>query len=235
MRHPIGKETAQRFCSSLKERGFLRPLFTDGDGRIVDGAKRYSSSLILGYDRVPCVRYPSPLIFADDMIFSRLVREELWFFEFAELLRLLAEKHLYSQESIATAIGRSQSFVANKLRLLAFSPAEREFIEGARLTERHCRALLKIKDKEARARALDRIISAGMNVSAAEYYISSLVSESEDGTGGFVLKLRSFLKNYSDLAGVSATETRCPDGSVVFSITVSGNVSRETQGPFNVN
>ncbi len=224
----VGKECASRFTSSLEQSGFLRPLMIDSSFRIVDGAKRYAAAILLGYERAPCVFYPTPLIFEDDMLIESLVRDALTFFQYAEKVRTLTEKHLYSQDCVASAVGRSQSFIANKLRLLSFTDGERELIEEARLTERHCRALLKIKDGDLRREALVNIINSGMNVSAAEYYVSTVVPSGGDLAGEFLSKLRALVKSYETSCGVSASERRSDDGSVFFGITVRKNVSRET-------
>jgi len=221
LRRPPEKERAKLFSESLATHGFLRPLMVDGEGRIADGAKRYDASRALGYASVPCVSYPTPLIFEDDMIFRRLERDVLSFFEFAEQLKLLTSKHLYSQESVAAVLGRSQSYVANKLRLLAFTREEREAILDSELTERHCRTLLRIRDPGQRHTALCHIVSSGMNVSAAEAYISSLISEDKPAAERFISKLRSFLDTFSDSPGIFATETLGRDGTLNFNISVS--------------
>ena len=216
LRRPLEKERAKLFSESLASYGFLRPLMVDGEGRIADGAKRYDASRALGYASVPCVSYPTPLIFEDDMILRSLERDPLSFFEFAEKLKLLTSKHLYSQDSAAAILGRSQSYVANKLRLLTFTREERETITDANLTERHCRTLLRIKDSGRRHNALCHIVSSGMNVSAAEAYITSLISDDKPAAERFISKLRSFLDSFSDSPGIFATETLGRDGTVNF-------------------
>ena len=227
-RRPPGKEVLRVFTDSLSKLGFLRPILIDGEGRIADGAKRFCASRILGLTIVPCVTSPTPLIFEDDLLIRRLQTDELSFFEYAEVLKDLTARHLYSQESVSFAIGRSQSFVANKLRLLSFSPEERRIIEEGNLCERHCRAALRIADPQRRLDALKYISSAGLNVCAAEEYVSSLLPNRRSRTGEFLLKLDSLLRAYSDSDEILCEETTEYYGSVTYRITVSKNVSRET-------
>ena len=222
-RNTMGSDCAARFASSIEKSGFLRPILIDSSGRIEDGAKRFFSSVMLGYSHVPCVMYPTPLIFEDDLIIRSLLSDALSFFQYAEKLKILTEKHLYSQECIASALGRSQSFIANKIRLLAFSAEDREKIIMSNLTERHCRALLRIRDAEQRSLVLSRVIISGMNVSTTESYISSILSVSADPTDNFIYKLREFLKPYESLGDRCVTETCSYDGSVCFKITVHKN------------
>ena len=76
-----------------------------------------------------------------------------------------------TQEQIAAHLSASQSYVANKLRLLRLSPEERETVLSAHLSERHARALLRISDRELRASILDHIIENRLSVSRTEDYI----------------------------------------------------------------
>ena len=218
---PIGKETVLRFSGSLEERGFLRPVFTGEGGRIVDGVKRYAASLFLGYKKIPCAAYPNPLVFEDDIIMSKLIMDSVGFFEYAELLDLLTRKHLYTQDCVASALGRSQSFVANKLRLLNLTAEERETAESAGLTERHCRTLLRIKDPATRLEVLSQITASGMSVSAAEETVSALLHSPKASSHGFAAELRSFLKTRSRSEGVCVTETENIDGTLTFTVSVS--------------
>ena len=79
-----------------------------------------------------------------------------------------------TQSEMAKQLGVSQSFVANKLRLLHFGREEEERICTAALTERHARALLKLKDRELRSEALDRVCERKMNVAETEALVDML-------------------------------------------------------------
>lgn len=193
-RRRIGADCVRAFSGAIAERGFLRPVFVDGDLAVVDGQKRIAAARALGYTAVPCVFAPTPLVFEDDLLICRLIRESPDFFAYADVLSRLKDVYLYSQEAIAGALGKSQSFVANKLRLLKFTPEERGIIKGAGLTERHCRALLSLRDEEARRRALDVVVSDGLSVAATEELASSFSRED------YPSRLKSFESDLRRLA-----------------------------------
>ena len=92
-------------------------------------------------------------------------------FEQAGAIAALIDIYSLTQEQIAAHLSASQSYVANKLRLLKLSEQERELITEGRLTERHARACLKIKDEDMRISVIEHVIAHGLNVSATEEYI----------------------------------------------------------------
>ena len=89
-------------------------------------------------------------------------------FEKAEAIRQMMEMCSLTQDDMAKKLGVSQSYVANKLRLLKLEGDEREKILASSLTERHARALLRIRDKSSRGKALEKIIERHMTVSESE-------------------------------------------------------------------
>ena len=108
-------------------------------------------------------------------IIENLHREDLNIFEEATAIASLIELSGMTQEQCARRLAVSQSYIANKLRLLRFSKEERERILKNGLTERHARALLRLSEPEERLRVMEVFIERGMNVAAAEEYIESLL------------------------------------------------------------
>jgi ParB family chromosome partitioning protein len=104
------------------------------------------------------------------------MREDLTIFEEAEAIEALIDTHKQTQEKIAQRLSVSQSYIANKLRLLRLSSEERAMILRSGLAERHARALLRIKDDKLREKALEDIISKELNVQEAEQHIEGLLS-----------------------------------------------------------
>lgn len=100
-------------------------------------------------------------------------------FRAAYAMATLIERFQMTQRELSLALGVSQSAVANKLRLLRFSPPERKRILGAGLTERHARALLRLRDGEMRSRCLERVIAERMSVGATEELVSSVSPDRE--------------------------------------------------------
>lgn len=101
--------------------------------------------------------------------------QQLDFFEEAEAIQNLIEHCGLTQEEAAAKLGRVQSTIANKLRLLRLTPDEREMIIQFSLTERHARALLRIASSEDRMIMLDKIISDGLNVDKTEQLIDEFI------------------------------------------------------------
>ena len=108
-------------------------------------------------------------------IIENLHREDLSMFEEAASIQSLISLTGMTQEACAKKLSVSQSYVANKLRLLRLSEGEQEKIEETGLTERHARALLRLEDEEEREEVLSIIIKREMNVSRTEEYIEDLI------------------------------------------------------------
>ena len=221
-RGQLGIKTLGSFSRALSGAGFLKPVFVTRDLSVADGEKRIAAAAALGYVRVPCVPFPTPLVFEDDLLIRELSSDPLHFFEYAKKIKELTERFLYTQEALASILDKSQSYIANKLRLLNFGDDERAAIEEASLCERHCRALLRIKDEELRKAALDTVIASSMNVSAAEEYVAEIIPRKCSGLcAEFEGELRSFIRRRGAVDGITATESSSPDGSVTFSVTIS--------------
>ena len=95
---------------------------------------------------------------------ENLQRQDLQIFEEAEGIRRLIEEWGVTQEEAALRLGKSQSTLANKLRLLRLTQEERKKISENGLTERHARALLRVDDVELRGKVLDAILAQHLNV-----------------------------------------------------------------------
>jgi ParB family chromosome partitioning protein len=108
---------------------------------------------------------------------ENLQRRDLDFIEEAEGIARLMRLYGLSQEQAAARIGKSQSAVANKLRLLRHSPAVLAAVRENHLSERHARALLRLPGEAERLAALDTIIRRGLNVAQTEQYIDRLLDD----------------------------------------------------------
>ena len=112
-------------------------------------------------------------------LIENLQRRDLDVWEEAEALRKLIEQFHLSQEEAARRVGKSQSAVANKLRLLKLPPDVIAELRANRLTERHARALLRLEDPERQRAALAHILKARLNVAKTEEYIDRLCKQAE--------------------------------------------------------
>ncbi len=168
---------------SIKQHGILQPLTVRnvyGRYELIAGERRLRGARLAGLDRVPCI-----VIEASDeqssilALIENLQRKDLDFFETAEGYQRLMECYGLTQTETAVKVGKSQSAVANKLRLLRFSPREMEFIRKSGLTERHARAVLRIVDESTRFDVLNHIAVNDMTVRQADEYIDSLLFPAE--------------------------------------------------------
>ena len=130
-----------------------------------------------------------------------------------------------SQEQAAIMLGKSQSAVANKLRLLRHGDIVLSAIREAGLTERHARALLKLRSEEETLAAIGRIAKEGMSVARTEKYIETLLAEQEKkapkaNVGAFLNTLTQNLQKIQ-LSGIAAvSERRETESQIVLTITI---------------
>ncbi len=192
------EEAIIRLADSIRMYGIFQPLTVrrlevskkdaaevmeseSGNFELVAGERRLRAAKLIGMQTVPCM-----IIEADNKksaelaVIENIQREDLNMFEQASAIASLLETHKMTQEQVAARLSVSQSFVANKLRILRLDEDERELILRNKLTERHARALLKFDQPDKRKEALRTIISKNMNVSTAEEYIEGVLNAKEE-------------------------------------------------------
>lgn len=167
--------TLGKFTASIKENGFFTPVVVDPQTLTVeDGIKRCKAALTLGIDVIPCA-YTSSSTATDTKIVELISSDKPDFFDTAILVNTLIKHFLYTQDALSAFLNVSQSYIANKQRLLKLSPEERSYFKQLRLSERICRSLLRINDKETRLSAATVIYETSLTVGAAEKYIDTLI------------------------------------------------------------
>lgn len=171
----------RELAESISRYGILQPLSVrrcDTGYELVSGERRLRAAKLAGLHDVPCVILdvdsPESAVLA---LVENLQRRDLSFIEEAEGLSRLVHVHGYSQEKVARLVGRSQPAVANKLRLLKLPRELLEIIRDAALTERHARALLRIKDEALLAPTLGHIITHSLTVAETDLYIDTLLAQ----------------------------------------------------------
>lgn len=183
-RQQFDHDALMSLSESIKHNGILQPLTVresvNGGYELVAGERRLRAAILAGYKEVPCIT-----VELDDKqsavmsLLENLQREDLNFFEEALGIARLIEYCNLTQEQVAVKLGKNQSTIANKLRLLRIAAADREQILNYGLTERHARALLKLESKN-RDFALKEIISKNLNVYESEKFIESILAPSEN-------------------------------------------------------
>lgn len=214
----------QELAASIVQYGILQPLSVrrrDDGYELVAGERRLRAARLAGLTEVPCI-----LLAVDEeqsgmlALVENLQRRDLDFIEEAEGLARLMRLYGLSQEQAAMRVGKSQSAVANKLRLLRHSPQILAALRQHQLSERHARALLKLPTEEQRLAVVEEIVKREMNVARTEQYIDRLLEErtqpeQKRALGKFVLRdVRIFLNTVEhnlDLiknAGIEAAKTQ---------------------------
>ncbi len=166
-------------ADSIRRYGVLQPLTVRRRSRgyeLVSGERRLRAAKIAGLPAVPCIVLDVDTSESSVLaLIENLHRRDLDFIEEAEGLAQLIDNFGLSQEEAARRVGKSQSAVANKLRILRLPENLLGIIRKAGLTERHARALLRLGSDEERARALRIMIDEGMNVAQAEAFIENIL------------------------------------------------------------
>lgn len=165
---------------SIAEYGILNPLtvrLRESRYELVAGERRLRAAKLAGMCEVPCILLDVSLEEASLIaLVENLQRKDLDFVEEANGLNQLISLFGLSQEEAARRIGKSQSAVANKLRLLKLPGDVLNSLRDNGLTERHGRALLRLNDADAQRMALACIIQNELNVAATDSYIESLLA-----------------------------------------------------------
>ena len=228
-------EALRELAASIERYGILQPLTvrrSGGEYELVAGERRLRAAKLAGCTEVPCI-----FLSVDDAqsgmvaLVENLQRRDLDYIEEAEGLQKLMQQYHLSQEQAARRIGKSQSAVANKLRILRHPPSVLQALREHHLTERHARALLRLPDEEERLRVIGLIVQGEWTVAKTEQYIDARLAPKAPQRrelGTFVLRdVRVFLNSIDhqlDLvraAGVSASRDRQEtDREIVLTIRI---------------
>ena len=166
--------------ASIAQYGVLQPLLVspaeDGRYMLIAGERRLRASKMAKLTEVPVIisEYTSQQI-AEIALIENLQREDLHYLEEAEGYEKLMNQFHITQEAMAARVGKKQSTIANKLRLLRLSVPVRKVLMDAELSERHARALLKLPDDEKRLEVLETIVAKNFSVRQTEEYINKLL------------------------------------------------------------
>lgn len=218
-RKHFDSDALQELCRSIITSGLLQPVTVrrhpEGKGyELIAGERRTMAFRILGRDHIPAIveEYNDEQSAVLALI-ENLQRKDLNYFEEAAGIERLMQQLSITQLQVSQRLGKAQSTIANKLRLLKFSPKIQDMLLQSGLTERHARALLKIPDEERQQRAVDHIAGNMLNVEQTERYVEKLLKEAQPIAPSriFVVKdMRLFLNTIN-----RAVETMKSAGIVV--------------------
>lgn len=223
------EEALQELCESIRRHGILQPLSVRRVGtgyELIAGERRLRAGILAGLSEVPCiVMNMSDQESGMVALVENLQRQDLDFIEEARGISLLMESWSMSQEQAARVLGKSQSAIANKLRLLRHSEAVLQALRQAELTERHGRALLKIQTEEEKLQVIAYIARMGLSVARTEQYIDDLLKtrERKPSPANIDQLLRRMSQTLTKIqsCGIPAvSERKETDSQIVLTITI---------------
>lgn len=181
-RKEFSKNALEELSASIKQYGVLQPINVRSIGdnfyELISGERRLRASKLAGLKEIPAVLVE--VVEQDSAVIAlieNLQRADLNFMEEAEGYYNLINDHGMTQEELAVKVGKKQSTVANKLRLLKLPEVIKGAILANGLTERHARALLKLPDEAMQSKALKAIIKKQLNVKKTEELIEKMLDE----------------------------------------------------------
>ena len=223
------EEALAELADSIRQHGILQPLSVRRVGssyELIAGERRLRAAQMAGLSEIPCI-----VMNMDDResgmaaMVENLQRQDLDFVEEAQGISRLMEVWQLSQDQAARMLGKSQSAIANKLRLLRHSPRVLQQLRESGLTERHGRALLKLKSEEEKLAAISVITQQAMNVARAEKYIQELQKCAEKSpqrinVGSFLNNLSQSLARIQSSGIPAVSERRETEDVIVLTITI---------------
>lgn len=170
------EEALQELSASIREHGIIQPITVRKRGEkfeLVAGERRWRAARIAELRYVPCnVIEITDTESAEIALLENLQREDLNYIEEAEAYYNLIHNHSFTQDELAKRMGKKQSTIANKLRLLKLSAEVREICLKNKLTERHARSLLTLPNEELQLKIVNKVIQEGLNVKKTEELIN---------------------------------------------------------------
>lgn len=171
-------------CSSILEFGVIQPIIVkrvEGRYHLIAGERRLRAAIMAGLDRIPAIiREADEKDSALIALVENVQRENLNYMEEAVAYKSLMDEYGLTQGEISKKVGKQQSTISNKIRLLSLPEEIRKALMDHQLTERHARALLKITDNNHRKQLLEKIISHNLNVKQSEKLIEDFLTKTAE-------------------------------------------------------
>ena len=223
------EQALEELAESIRQHGVLQPLSVRRVGNayeLIAGERRLRAAKMAGLTEIPCI----VMNMTDQesgmaAMVENLQRQDLDFVEEARGIAMLMENWSMSQEQAARLLGKSQSAIANKLRILRHSPPVLSALREGGLTERHARALLKLRSEPEKIMAISIIVKEGMSVARTERYIEQLLLRQETepravNVGAFLNGLSQSLARIQSSGIPAISERRETEDQIVLTITI---------------
>ena len=223
------EDALSELADSIRQHGILQPLSVrrvEAGYELIAGERRLRAAQLVGLTEIPCI-----IMNMDDKesgmaaMVENLQRQDLDFIEEARGIARLMDQWRFSQEQAARLLGKSQSSIANKLRLLRHNEEVLAAIRQGGLTERHARALLKLPSEEEKLDLIGQIIQQNMSVAKTEALIDQRLAQKPEKPAKPSINV--FLNNLThalakiQLSGISAvSERKETEDQIVLTITI---------------
>lgn len=181
----FNEEAIMELSQSIKSYGIIQPLslrkLSEDSYEIVAGERRFRAAKLADLNEVPAI-----IVNIDEKdsafiaLLENIQREDLNFIEEAEAYKNLIQEYNYTQAQLAQVIGKKQSTIANKLRVLKLDSELRKLLLENNLTERHGRALLKLPNLELQLKVIKKVVEKGLNVKKTEELVEKELFQLEN-------------------------------------------------------
>jgi ParB family transcriptional regulator, chromosome partitioning protein len=178
-RTEFDEDKLNELATSIKQYGIINPLLVRKVGNkyeIIAGERRFKAAKIVGLERVPVIiSNMDERTSAEVAVIENIQRQDLSALEEARSYRKLLDQASITQEQLAAKMGKSQSTIANKMRLLNLCDEVQEALDNNQISERHARSLLQLKNIDDQRNALEKIIKERLTVKATENLIKEIL------------------------------------------------------------
>lgn len=186
-RHTFDQESLEDLAQSIRTYGILQPIIVslenDNQVTIIAGERRWRAAKIAGLDKVPCiVRELYDHSRLELALIENIQRESLSALEEAQSFKKLIEEHNYSQETLASRIGKSRTTVANTIRLLSLPEKIKTDLHKRVISAGHARALCSFDNEKMQLKAHSIVLKKKLSVRQTEDLIKTLHSEKNQRT-----------------------------------------------------
>ena len=196
-RREMSEEALADLCASIRQYGLMQPVvvrqINENDFELIAGERRLRACKMIGMAQISAIVVRAGGTDSAVMaLIENIQRENLGYMEEAEAFCTLLSEHGITQEELAEKLGKNQSTIANKIRILKLSPQIRAQLAEHNLSERHARALLRLNDEKSRLKALNIIVNRGLNVSKSEEVVESMLASQKQDASDKTKSIRIF-------------------------------------------
>lgn len=212
-RSVFAEEQLLELRDSIKEFGVIQPLIlkreNTGGYMLIAGERRLRAATMAGLEKVPAIiRDATEEEIGMIALVENIQRENLGYIEEAKAYKCLMEKYGFSQLELSERLGKNQSTISNKIRILNLPEDIQQLLVANKLTERHARALLKIENDSVRRVIIEKVIKHNFNVKQTERLVEEYFVQKEQRDReqkrvkhiSYKLYLNTLKKTFNDMA-----------------------------------